>query len=278
MLLGIAYFPPVSYFALIAKGMTIPPASPPIVYIEARESYRKQSWRNRCRIYAADGPEYLNFPIVHEGSRGIPITGIKVDYTTPWVVKTERAISSAYESSAYFDHYKDDLFAILDSRPETLFELDLRIIRFFLQKIGIQADLRLTEDYIPAGAGGPLGAEDPFGAGSPSGPRRFAPCPGKCGPEGLPVTTADNAVTADTIATASTTGTVATAGKYGEDYRDVLHPKRPNTVLRDLGLEKPYFQVFARKHGFIPDLSIMDLLFNEGPDSILYLKNGISSR
>ncbi len=299
MLLGIAYFPPVSYFALIAKGMTIPPATPPIVYIEARESYRKQSWRNRCRIYAADGPEYLNFPIVHEGSRGIPITGIKVDYTTPWVVKTERAISSAYESSAYYDHYKDDLFAILDSRPETLFELDLRIIRFFLQKIGIQADLRLTEDYIPAGAGGPVCAEsagglvcaesagglagsgsdeNPVGAGSPSGPRRFEPCPGKCGPEGLPVTTADNAVTADTIATASATGTVATAGKYGEDYRDVLHPKRPNTVLRDLGLEKPYFQVFARKHGFIPDLSIMDLLFNEGPDSILYLKNGISSR
>ncbi len=59
---------------------------------------------------------------------------------------------------------------------------------------------------------------------------------------------------------------------YGEDYREVLHPKRPNTVLKDLGLEKPYFQVFARKYGFISDLSIMDLLFNEGPESICYLK------
>jgi hypothetical protein len=38
-------------------------------------------------------------------------------------------------------------------------------------------------------------------------------------------------------------------------------------------LEKPYFQVFAPKYGFKSDLSIMDLLFNEGPDSILYLKN-----
>jgi hypothetical protein len=37
-------------------------------------------------------------------------------------------------------------------------------------------------------------------------------------------------------------------------------------------LEKPYFQVFAPKYGFQKDLSIMDLLFNEGPDSILYLK------
>ena len=39
-----------------------------------------------------------------------------------------------------------------------------------------------------------------------------------------------------------------------------------------LGLGKPYFQVFSGRHGFIPNLSVMDLLFNEGPDSILYLK------
>ena len=213
MLLGIAYFPPVSYFALIAKGMVLSPENtiPSIVYIEACENYQKQSWRNRCRILAADGPAYLNFPIVHEGSHELPITEIRVDYSTPWVLKTERAIASAYESSAFFDYYKDDLFAILDFHPETLFELDMRIIRFFLDKTGIAADLRLTDTFQPS--------------------------------SGV------------------------------DDYREVLHPKRPNTVLRDLGLEKPYFQVFARKYGFISDLSIMDLLFNEGPDSICYLKN-----
>jgi len=43
--------------------------------------------------------------------------------------------------------------------------------------------------------------------------------------------------------------------------------------LKDMGLEKPYFQVFSPKYGFKEDLSIMDLLFNEGPDSILFLKN-----
>ena len=213
MLLGIAYFPPVSYFALIAKGMVLSPENtiPSIVYIEACENYQKQSWRNRCRILAADGPAYLNFPIVHEGSHELPITAIKVDYSTPWVLKTKRAIASAYESSAFFDYYKDELFAILDSHPETLFELDMRIIRFFLDKTGIAADLRLTDTFQPS--------------------------------SGV------------------------------DDYREVLHPKRPNTVLKDLGLGKPYFQVFARKYGFISDLSIMDLLFNEGPDSICYLKN-----
>lgn len=34
---------------------------------------------------------------------------------------------------------------------------------------------------------------------------------------------------------------------------------------------KPYYQVFQARHGFLPDLSILDLLFNMGPESILYL-------
>ena len=36
-------------------------------------------------------------------------------------------------------------------------------------------------------------------------------------------------------------------------------------------LNKEYYQVFAHKHGFQPDLSILDLLFNMGPESIFYL-------
>ena len=50
-----------------------------------------------------------------------------------------------------------------------------------------------------------------------------------------------------------------------------IHPKRPNAILQELGADRPYYQVFAERHGFIPNLSIMDLLFNEGPASIEYL-------
>ncbi len=34
---------------------------------------------------------------------------------------------------------------------------------------------------------------------------------------------------------------------------------------------RPYYQVFSARHGFIPDLSVVDLLFNMGPESVLYL-------
>ena len=36
---------------------------------------------------------------------------------------------------------------------------------------------------------------------------------------------------------------------------------------------KPYVQVFDNKHGFIPNLSILDLIFNEGPNAMIYLES-----
>ena len=34
---------------------------------------------------------------------------------------------------------------------------------------------------------------------------------------------------------------------------------------------KPYYQSFSSQHGFLPDLSCIDLLFNMGPESVFYL-------
>jgi hypothetical protein len=49
------------------------------------------------------------------------------------------------------------------------------------------------------------------------------------------------------------------------DYRHLVNKKFNAIKL------KPYTQVFLQKHGFIPNLSILDLLFNEGPNTELYL-------
>ena len=196
--------------------------------MEACENYQKQSWRNRCLILTANGPEALNVPVVHEnGTFALPIKEIRVEYTTPWVLRTERAIESAYSSSPFFIYYKDELFAILDSHPATLWELNRRLIDFFCTKIGIAPQIVETTDYcVPATV-------------IPYTPLTVIPNPD---------------------------------GVKESDYRALIHPKRPNTILRDLGLERPYWQVFNDKFGFVPGLSIMDLLFNEGPESLCWLR------
>ena len=208
--------PPVSYFAAIAEEFTLSYGRvvslvPARLRLEACENYQKQSYRNRCRIYAAGGVESLTLPVVHEGgTSSLPIREIRVDWSRDWLPRMERAIVSAYESSPYFEYYRDSLFDILESRPEKLFDLNISLIHYFLGKIGISADIDFSTEYER---------------------------PGETAP-GI------------------------------RDLRGIIHPKRPSI----LQTEKPYWQVFAAKYGFKSDLSVMDLLFNEGPDSISYLK------
>ena len=55
------------------------------------------------------------------------------------------------------------------------------------------------------------------------------------------------------------------------DLRNIAEPK----VLASMrGVsELPYYQVFAQRNGFIPSLSIVDLLFNTGPEGLLLLRD-----
>jgi len=51
------------------------------------------------------------------------------------------------------------------------------------------------------------------------------------------------------------------------DRRKIIHPKKPSLISHPV----PYYQVFEEKNGFIPNLSIIDLLFNQGPQAKAYL-------
>lgn len=212
MLLSTAYFPPVSWLALAARDMTLSPdrVLPSLVLLEACENYQKQSYRNRCHILAGDGVQMLQVPVVHGAD--MTISRVQVDYSTPWVVRTQRALDTAYETSAYYEYYRDGIFALLDAKPRTLWELNLSTITYLLNNMGVACALEPTQDF-------------------------------------------------------------SAPGSVTDDYRSIIHPKRPDDVLTILGLDHPYYQVFRdRMGGFTPGLSALDLLFNEGPDSLTWLK------
>ena len=54
-----------------------------------------------------------------------------------------------------------------------------------------------------------------------------------------------------------------------EDIRHIAEPERVADVSDMKSI--PYYQVFMQRHGFIPNLSIVDLLFNMGPEGLIVL-------
>ena len=52
-----------------------------------------------------------------------------------------------------------------------------------------------------------------------------------------------------------------------KDFRDLINSKRKSNFQTE-----PYTQVLEANHGFLPNLSVLDLLFNEGPNALEYLE------
>jgi len=211
VLLSTAYFPPLQWFALAVRDLTLSPdrVLPSTVTLEACERYQKQSYRNRCYIMGPQGVQMLQVPVVHGAD--MHIRSVRVDYATPWLLRTQRALDTAYETSAFYEYYRDTLFEVMDGKPDTLWEWNLGLIRWCFRQLGVACELRESEAF-------------------------------------------------------------AAMGGVADDYRERIHPKHPDTILEDLGLARPYYQVFRdRLGGFTPGLSCLDLLFNEGPDSLAWL-------
>lgn len=63
----------------------------------------------------------------------------------------------------------------------------------------------------------------------------------------------------------------------GLDLREVIHPKRDYACLDASFQVVPYYQVFQERLGFLPNLSVVDLLFNLGPESLILLKQSMKN-
>ena len=59
------------------------------------------------------------------------------------------------------------------------------------------------------------------------------------------------------------------------DYRNTIHPKQSHQSADPHFAPQPYTQVFGERFGFIPNLSIIDLVMNCGPDAKAVLQSSV---
>jgi WbqC-like protein family len=199
ILLSTAYFPPVSYFKELIQQKSI--------QIETQETYQKQTFRNRCNIYSANGKLPLVFPVIKPNGNHSKINEIKLSEQENFGLKHWRAIKSAYNASPFLMYYEDDLAPLFEPETKLLLDHNMRILHTLFELLELDIEISFTSDFQKS-----------------------------------PVNT--------------------------NDLRTTFNPKKNGTGS---GF-KTYTQVFESKFGFIEDLSILDALFNLGPETVAYLK------
>ena len=198
LLLSIAYFAPIQYYyCLVRYGNVV---------IERHENYSRQSYRNRCRIYTANGLLDLVVPVVKTEKPKIPIAQVEISYDTLWQKQHFKAIESAYRRSPFYEYYIDELTTFFNCRHRFLYEFNMQIMQTVCTLMKIPFSVQESQEYV---------------------------------------------ISAEGII----------------DLRNRIHPKMNQGNTYETFVPPHYTQVFADRQGFKPNLSILDLLFNTGPEA-----------
>lgn len=191
------YFSPIAQYAAIFKSKSIE--------FEMVDNFQKQTYRNRCYIYGANGKLSLNIPVKHTPSEGRKKTkDTLVENDFPWQQQHLKSLQSAYRASPFFEFYEDDLLPIFNKKYTYLQDVNIDTFLFITEALELPKDYKKTTEYH---------------------------------------LNTDN------------------------DYRSLAIAKKGIEVFIE-----PYIQMFDDKHSFIPNLSILDLLFMEGPNTVSFLE------
>ncbi len=138
-LFSTAYFPSVAYIATLMKY--------PEIQIETKETFPKQTYRNRMEILTAGGIRALSAPVIRNNHSRTE--EVRIDYKERWNIIHLRTIEAAYAASPYYEYYRDDLIAILTPRYNYLLELNTVALNWLLKRLKITTTITPTSDYLP---------------------------------------------------------------------------------------------------------------------------------
>jgi len=206
--------------------------------VDDSRQYSRQSFPNRARLRTPDGVQWITVPL--KGSQfGKSIRETEIDYSAQWVGKHLKAFRFNYGSTAFYAHYIPDLSAVLESKPPTLGALTIRLMG------ELHRLLRLSSRLVTSDAARSEQSADDENPTSGSGAdiSHHGRIPRADGSRILQLSARNRA----------------------EGSVD------PNACLMSF-FHPTYRQNFP---GFESGLSVLDLLFNHGPDASHILRSGI---
>ena len=263
-LLSTTYFGPVQWYQKLNRHRCI---------IEQHDNFVKQTYRNRCVIASANGPQTLTVPIERYDGMKCAMRDIRISDHGNWRHLHWQALVSAYGETPFFEYYADDIRPFFEEhRWKYLLDFNLDITHTLCSLLDVRPDLTLSDHYIDADeticvSGSLSGAAAGFEEANKG-------LNGAAESFGGAVKGLDGAAESLGGAVKGLDGAAESLGSSSAcslfvDYRDAIRPKHP---LPDAEFEaRPYYQVRAQRHGFLPNLSVLDLLFNEGPEGIFWL-------
>lgn len=241
------YFAPVIFYKISYNFSNI--------VFEQYETYQKMSFRNRCQIAGGRGVIDLSIPLAGGRSQKGFIRDVRITADRSWQVRHWRTIVSCYSRSPWFEHYRDGLELLYQKPADFLLDWNQQCLEWSLRVLGMHPAIRRTEAYktgYPAGEvadwRGRLMPRDreKWGVGGPA-------------PSGQPGN--------GTLGEVGTGGIGPDAVQWG-----------PGAGMRGWPAAPRYPQVFEERIGFIPHLSILDLLFCEGKAAIRYIRSSGDER
>lgn len=264
-ILPVAYLGSVEYFArILAGGCTI----------DLGEHFVKRSQRNRAHILTANGPMTLSVQLCRANRPRTPVRDVRIDYSKRWQHQHWIALVSAYRASPYFDHYASVLGPFYRRPYPFLADYDLELTATLLRLLGEVPMPVLSERYIEAGPAD-LDLRDRMRERAAFGVHELG---------GHRAGDASQASPVDAHGMAGGgAGPAAVEGKRGTEARPATAVgTRPMQTGRGLAdgpdregpafVAEPYFQLFSDRMPFAANLSVIDLLFAEGPSAGAFLR------
>lgn len=194
----------------------------------------RREWHNRNKIKSAQGAIYLTVPVNYKFGNIIKDTTI--DNTRRWREKHLNALQTNYGNSPFYKDYISDLKPFYQGEPlQYLGELNEKMLKVFLTLLGIKTPVIRSSDYRIK---------------EKRNERLIKLCK-------------------EVGATAYLTGETALKA-----YLDLRAFKENHIEVWVQRWECPVYPQRFPKIGFIPDLAIVDLLFNCGEKSTEILRRG----